>query len=218
MDELTSITEQLSFLAKAINAKLFEICYRELLNRYNLQALNQKYCICALGKLGGNELNYSSDVDLILFYDFNEMVAGTNKEYHELLSEAAHLFIKSSTDVTDRGYIYRVDFRLRPDGKYSPLCKTLGDYIKYYETRGESWERQMLIKLDYLCGDEELYYQFNTFIQPYVYPSSFSFSIKDKIKQMKLNIERQYIEKENVKTFTGGIRDIEFAVQGIATN
>ena len=215
LDELTSITEQLSFLAKAINAKLFEICYRELLNRYNLQALNQKYCICALGKLGGNELNYSSDVDLILFYDFNEMVAGTNKEYHELLSEAAHLFIKSSTDVTDRGYIYRVDFRLRPDGKYSPLCKTLGDYIKYYETRGESWERQMLIKLDYLCGDEELYYQFNTFIQPYVYPSSFSFSIKDKIKQMKLNIERQYIEKENVKTFTGGIRDIEFAVQAL---
>lgn len=215
MDELISITEQLSFLAKSINAKLFEICYREILNRYNLQALNRKYCICSLGKLGGNELNYSSDVDLILFYDFNEMVAGTNKEYHELLSEAAHLFIKSSTDVTDRGYIYRVDFRLRPDGKYSPLCKTLSDYTKYYETRGESWERQMLIKLDYLCGDEELYYQFNTFIQPYVYPSSFSFSIKDKIKQMKLNIERHYIEKENVKTFRGGIRDIEFSVQAL---
>lgn len=215
IEEIISTTEQLSFLAKSINAKLFEICYREILKKYNLQQVTQRYCICSLGKLGGNELNYSSDVDLILFYNFNETIAGTNKEYHELLSEAAHLFIKSSTDITDRGYIYRVDFRLRPDGKYSPLCKTLGDYITYYETRGESWERQMLIKMNYLSGDEALYHQFRNFIQPYVYTAIFSSSIKDKIKQMKLNIERQYHEKENVKTFSGGIRDIEFAVQAL---
>lgn len=215
LDELISITEQLSFLAKSINAKLFEICHNEILNKYKIQTVSQKYCICSLGKLGGNELNYSSDVDLILFYDYNEIVSATNKEYHEILSEAAGLFIKSSTAVTDRGYIYRVDFRLRPDGKYSPLCKAVGDYTKYYETRGESWERQMLIKMDYLCGDKALYNQFSTFIQPYVYPSTFSFSIKEKIKQMKQNIEQQYSDKENVKTFSGGIRDIEFAVQSL---
>ncbi|MBA4406358.1 hypothetical protein C0389_03700 [bacterium] len=215
MDELISITQQLSFLAKSINAKLFEICYSETLNKYNVQTLSAKYCMCSLGKLGGNELNYSSDVDLILFYDFNDIVAGTNKEYHEILSEAANLFIKSSTAITDRGYIYRVDFRLRPDGKYSPLCKTVGDYIKYYETRGESWERQMLIKMDYLSGDETLFGQFSRFVQPYVYTSSFSFSVKDNIRQMKLNIEHQYSEKENVKTFSGGIRDIEFSIQAL---
>lgn len=215
MNELLSITEQLSFLAKSINSKLFEICYQEILNKYNLEALDKKYCICSLGKLGGNELNYSSDVDLILFYDFNEIIKENNKEYHEILTEAALLFIKSSTEITDRGYIYRIDFRLRPDGKYSPLCKSMSDYAKYYETRGEDWERQMLIKMNFLCGNESLYNQFNKFIQPYVYPSSFSSSVKDKIKQMKLNIERQNVEKENVKTFTGGIRDIEFGVQAL---
>ncbi len=213
MDELISITEQLSLLAKLTNAELFEICYKEVLCKYNVERVDQKYCLCSLGKLGGNELNYSSDVDLILFYDFNSTIDGTHKEYYEILSETAQLFIKSSSAVTDHGYIYRTDFRLRPDGKFSPLCKTLNDYTKYYETRGDDWERQMLIKLDFICGDELLFQQFKNFIHPYVYPSSFSHSIKDKIKQMKLNIERQHKERENVKTFSGGIRDIEFAVQ-----
>ncbi len=215
MDELISITAQLSLLAKLINAELFNICYREILGKYNVENVDQKYCLCSLGKLGGNELNYSSDVDLILFYDFNGAVTKTRKEYFEILSEAAQLFIKSASAITDHGYIYRIDFRLRPDGKFSPLCKTLSDYTKYYETRGEDWERQMLIKLDFICGDMMLFRQFKDFIHPYVYPSSFSNSIKDKIKQMKLNIERQYKEKENVKTFSGGIRDIEFAVQAL---
>jgi len=215
IDELISTTEHLSSLAKSLNSKLFEICYQEVLNKYGITDLHHKYCLCSLGKLGGNELNYSSDVDLVLFYDFNENISGSSKDYHELLSDAAQLFIKSSTEISDRGYIYRVDFRLRPDGKYSPLCKSLVDYTKYYETRGEDWERQMLIKLDYLCGDRKLYSQFFNFVQPYIYPSTFSSPIKEKIKQMKLNIEIHNKEKENIKTFIGGIRDIEFSVQAL---
>ncbi|MCL6100817.1 MAG: hypothetical protein M1391_19840, partial [Bacteroidetes bacterium] len=215
LDQLLSITEQLSFLAKAINGRLFEICYSEVQSKYNVWPDECKYCLCSLGKLGGNELNYSSDVDLILFYDFNANLAGTNKDFHELLSESVQLFAKSSTDISDRGYIYRVDFRLRPDGKYSPLCKAIGDYIKYYETRGEDWERQMLIKLDYVCGDQSLYNKFHSFVQQYVFSSLISTSVKEKIRTMKLNIERQYPEKDNVKTFAGGIRDIEFAVQAL---
>ena len=215
MDELISTTEQLSFLAKSLNAKLFEICYQEVLNKHGITDLHHKYCLCSLGKLGGNELNYSSDVDLVLFYDFNENITESSKDYHELLSESAQLYIKSSTQISDRGYVYRVDFRLRPDGKFSELCKSLVDYTKYYETRGEDWERQMLIKLDYVCGDENLYNQFFNFVQPYIYPSTNSSSIKEKIKQMKLNIELHNKEKENVKTFVGGIRDIEFSVQAL---
>ncbi len=215
IDELISTTEQLSFLAKSLNSKLFEICYQEVLNKYGITDLHHKYCLCSLGKLGGNELNYSSDVDLVLFYDFNENTSSSSKDYHELLSDAAQLFIKSSTEISDRGYIYRVDFRLRPDGKYSPLCKSLVDYTKYYETRGEDWERQMLIKLDYAGGDEKLYNQFFNFVQPYIFPSTYSSSIKEKIKQMKLNIELHNKEKENIKTFIGGIRDIEFSVQAL---
>ncbi|MCL4550281.1 MAG: hypothetical protein M1495_17140 [Bacteroidetes bacterium] len=215
LDQLLSITQQLSFLAKAINGRLFEICFSEVQLKYTAQPNERKYCLCSLGKLGGGELNYSSDVDLILFYDSNATLTGTNKDFHELLSESVQLFAKSSTDISDRGYIYRVDFRLRPDGKYSPLCKAIGDYIKYYETRGEDWERQMLIKLDYVCGDQSLYNKFHSFVQQYVFSSLISTSVKEKIRTMKSNIERQYPEKDNVKTFTGGIRDIEFTVQAL---
>ncbi|MFA7228918.1 MAG: hypothetical protein WC061_07780, partial [Melioribacteraceae bacterium] len=213
--DLVAITEQLSALAKSVITKLFDICYIEILSKYKISLPERKYCLCSLGKLGGNELNYSSDVDLILFFDSDEIKTPVEKDYREILAEAALLFIKSSTEITDHGYIYRIDFRLRPDGKHSPLCNSLGNYTRYYETRGEDWERQMLIKLDYVCGDRDLFSQFRNFIEPFVYPSTLSDSVKDKIREMKRSIERQNNEIENVKTFQGGIRDIEFTVQAL---
>jgi [glutamine synthetase] adenylyltransferase / [glutamine synthetase]-adenylyl-L-tyrosine phosphorylase len=215
LEDLKTVTEQLSVLAKTINAKLFDISFDEILLKYKINYPASNFCLCSLGKLGGNELNYSSDVDLILFFDKNYIIKEIKKEYQEILAETALLFIKSSSQITDHGYIYRVDFRLRPDGKFSPLCKTINDYIKYYETRGEDWERQMLIKLDFVCGSKMLYKQFTDFLQPYVYPSSFSVSLKDQIKKMKMNIERQNKTKDDVKLFSGGIRDIEFSIQGL---
>jgi len=215
MCKLIKVTEQLSILARALNETVFNVSFNEILKKYSLYKINHKYCMCSLGKLGGNELNYSSDVDLILFFDSNETIPGTGKEFQEILSEITQLFVKLSSDVTDGGYIYRVDFRLRPDGKYSPLCCPITDYTRYYETRGEDWERQMLIKLSFVCGDIELFNRFSNFIQPYIYPSTYSSSIKDKIKKMKMNIELQHMEIENVKTFWGGIRDIEFSVQAL---
>ncbi|KAF0151962.1 MAG: (Glutamate--ammonia-ligase) adenylyltransferase [Ignavibacteria bacterium] len=214
-DELLSTTKQLSYLAKIINANLFEICYEEVLAKYKVTRPSNKFSLCSLGKLGGCELNYSSDVDLIMFYDSNSQIESTQKDFHELLSETVQLFSKSSSDITSNGYIYRVDFRLRPDGKFSPLCKSINDYIKYYEARGEDWERQMLIKLNFICGDKDLYNRFLSFVIPYVYNSFYTSSIKDKIRTMKLNIERQHNTQEDVKIFTGGIRDIEFAVQAL---
>lgn len=213
--DLQIITEQLSLLAKSINAVLFEICFSEIISKYEYPVIQSKYSLCSLGKLGGNELNYSSDVDLLLFYDQNEFYDTIKKEYHELLSEAAILFIKSSSEISDKGYIYRVDFRLRPDGKYSPLCKALTDYTKYYEMRGEDWERQMLIKLDFIGGDESLYKSFYEFLKPYIYPASVYGSPKEQIKKMKQNIEFHNQGKENVKLFKGGLRDIEFSIQAL---
>ncbi len=213
--DLTATTNQLSILSRVITSQLFRICYVEIEQKYSVQLDQNKFCLCSLGKLGGNELNYSSDIDLLLFYDKNEFYENINKEYHELLSEAALLFIKSASEITDNGYIYRVDFRLRPDGKYSPLCKSMVDYTKYYETRGEDWERQMLIKLDYISGGKSLYHNFYNFLQPYIYPHSFSHSLKEQIQKIKKKIEIVNRDKDNVKLFKGGIRDIEFSVQAL---
>ncbi|MGE5680468.1 MAG: hypothetical protein ACM34K_06255 [Bacillota bacterium] len=212
-NDLKKTTEQLSILARVINDELFLLCYNEILTKYEIKSKSIRYCLIALGKLGGNELNYSSDVDFILFFDKNS--AAGKLEYFEILNEAALLFIKTSSTITDKGYIYRVDFRLRPDGRNSPLCRTLKDYLRYYESRGEDWERQMLIKMSFAGGSRKLYDTFNNYIQNFIYPHSFSVSPLEQISVMKSNIEKHSAGKEDVKLFSGGIRDIEFSVQAL---
>jgi len=215
LNDLISITNELSILAKKINEKLFDLCFDEINNKYGTNCDKNNFCLCSLGKLGGNELNYSSDVDLILFYNNNFVIEEIKKEFHDFLSEVVLLFIKCSTDITEKGYIYRVDFRLRPDGRYSPLCKSFDDYIRYYETRGEDWERQMLIKLNFVAGSKLLYNKFFDYLQPFIFPTSFSIPLFDQIRKMKLNIERHNKDIENIKLFIGGIRDIEFSIQAL---
>lgn len=211
--DLFDVTAQVSNLATVLLKIVFKLCFEKVCNKYGIEPDHTKYTLCSLGKHGGNELNYSSDVDLILFFDSNTKIQ--NKEYFELLSEATKLFIQSCTEITDKGYLYRVDFRLRPDGKHAPLARTLTDMLRYYETRGEDWERQMLLKLGFVCGNPELFNSFKDFLKSYIFPKTFKISPLEQIKKMKNNIESRLGEKENIKLFSGGIRDIEFSVQAL---
>ncbi|UCH66530.1 MAG: hypothetical protein JSW63_05225 [Ignavibacterium sp.] len=210
---LVELTQELSFLASQLSGELFIICYQEILNKYNLPRPAGKYCLVALGKFGGQELNYSSDIDLILLYDKDRKL-NRLKYFSEILIESTQLFLKSSAEITG-GFLYRIDFRLRPDGKTSPLCRSMQEYLDYYESRGEDWERQMLIKAAFLSGSSSLYNKFINYLLPFIFPSSFSVSPKKQILTMKENIERQINEEENIKLSYGGIRDIEFSVQAL---
>ena len=214
LSDLVETTGQLSILAKTISEHLFRICYNETLSKYGMENINRSYCIIALGKLGGNELNYSSDIDLIIFYDEDSQI-NQKKEYYEILTEVIYLFIENATSITSSGYIYRVDLRLRPDGRTSHLCRSLRSYLNYYEIRGEDWERQMLIKADFVGGDKNLFNKFINYLQPFIYPSSFSVSPTEQIKKLKDNIEKGLKSVEDIKLQPGGIRDIEFAVQAL---
>ena len=214
ISSLIDVTEELSTLAKVISAELFSLCYNEILSRNNLRKVKQKYCLFALGKLGGNELNYSSDIDLIVFFDKNSLING-RKYYSELLIEAIYLFIESASSITGAGYIYRVDFRLRPDGRNSTLCGAFDEYLSYYESRGEDWERQMLIKSRFIAGSKILYRKFSDSLSHFIYPNSFSISPTEQIKKLKASIERNLNGDENIKLAAGGIRDIEFSVQAL---
>jgi glutamate-ammonia-ligase adenylyltransferase len=108
-----------------------------------------------------------------------------------------------------------MDFRLRPDGRHAPICRSLEEYLSYYEARGENWERQMLLKADYLSGSKSLFEKFIDYLTPFIYPSASSNSPNDQILQMKSDIERKNNERENIKLLSGGIRDIEFAIQAL---
>lgn len=213
---LKATTAHISFLAKGISRCLFELCYNEIQKRKKIKLGTNRFALAALGKLGGDELNYSSDIDLILFYDKNS-IHGKSPQftYQELLGEAAQLFAQTATELKSDGYIYRVDFRLRPDGKYAPICMAIGDYFRYYENRGAEWERQMLIKLSFVAGNIELYNEFNNYILHFIYPKTFLKSPLEQISKMKSEIEKKLSDQLNVKLFTGGIRDIEFSVQAL---
>ncbi len=208
-----NITEELSILAVHLTGELFTICYKEILKKYGIENSPGKYCLASLGKLGGDELNYSSDIDMILFYDKERKMR--NKKYlSELLTETTLLFLKSSAELSG-GFLYRIDFRLRPDGRNSPLCRSLQEYLNYYESRGEDWERQMLIKINFLGGSKLLYNKFIDFLTPFIYPSAHSVSLKKQILKMKASIERRIKDEDNIKLIYGGIRDIEFSLQAL---
>jgi len=213
-EELKNITRYLADLANSISSVLFELCYKEILIKYSLEKTTRKYVLFSLGKLGGNELNYSSDIDLIAFYDKNSLI---NKKiyYNQILSEAILLFINTASIKTGAGFLYRVDFRLRPDGRNAPLCGSYAEFLRYYESRGEDWERQMLIKANYLCGSKSLYKIFSDSVSGFIYPATFSVSPVEQIKKLKTSIEQRSKSDENIKFISGGIRDIEFSLQAL---
>jgi glutamate-ammonia-ligase adenylyltransferase len=209
---LEEITSELSILARTLSSQLFLECYQYILNKYKIEKINRSYCIIALGKLGGNELNYSSDVDLIIFYDKESKIG--NRYYSEILSEAIQLFLGKCSS-SEAGFLYRIDLRLRPDGKSSSVCRSLQEYLDYYESRGNDWERQMLIKAGFLGGSKRLYSQFTNYIDNFVYPASHYVSPIEQMKKLKQIIEREIDGEDNIKLIPGGIRDIEFIVQAL---
>jgi glutamate-ammonia-ligase adenylyltransferase len=210
--EVSETTSQLSILATTLTEKLFESCYQFILNKNKITKVSQEYCIISLGKLGGGELNYSSDIDIIIFYDKESKVG--NKYYSEILSETIQLFLEKCTS-SEAGSLYRIDLRLRPDGKSSAVCRSLQEYLDYYESRGNDWERQMLIKAGFLGGNEKLFSQFVKYIDRFVFPAVHFASPLEQMSKLRKIIEREVEGSENIKLIPGGIRDIEFTVQAL---
>ncbi|MDP4116172.1 MAG: hypothetical protein Q8903_08555 [Bacteroidota bacterium] len=210
---LQETAAQLSILAKTILAELFNLCHKEILLKYNIKKTNAEYNVISLGKLGGKELNYSSDVDIIVCY---ETSSKTGKiDFEKILTETIYLFIESAATNTGHGFLYRIDLRLRPYGRSSSLCGNVNDYLNYYEARGEDWERQMLIKMDFLCGSSKLYEKFAGYLQPFIYPRALASSPLKQIAKMKSAIEKHNKNERDIKNSSGGIRDIEFSVQAL---
>ncbi|PYJ03105.1 MAG: glutamate-ammonia-ligase adenylyltransferase, partial [Verrucomicrobia bacterium] len=186
-----------------------------------------RFAVVGLGKLGGQELNYSSDVDVLFIYTDEGHVfkepprkqadtehALSNHQFFKRLAEA---FIAEVTRTTPDGTLYRIDLRLRPEGDAGPLVRSLGSYENFYAQWGQTWERMMLIKARGVAGDTALAAEFLEMIQPYRYPRSLGEGALREIAAMKSRIEKEIVksgEKDrNVKLGRGGIREIEFVAQ-----
>src|SRR5215210_1945951 len=205
-------------------SQLAEICVQEVLGHWSAdlqQRLGKpqaEVAVLGLGKLGGHELNHSSDIDVIFLYSEEGQVtpALTHHEwFNRLATRVVETFAAKSAD----GALFRMDLRLRPEGSAGPIARSLESLENYYAGFGETWERLALIKARRIAGSEELAYDFLREHQPFIYPRSPTPELLDEIAAIKRRIERDIVGhanlERNVKLGTGGIREIEFVVQAL---
>lgn len=172
-----------------------------------------RFTVIALGKLGGKELNYSSDIDLMFIYDKDGEL--TNGEtYSSAFQRIAEEICRILNAQSEHGMLYRVDTRLRPDGTSGILCQSLSAYLYYYEMRGRLWERQMLLKARPIAGDRDFGGKALERLAPFIFPKTIQYPLHE-IIGLREKSETQTAHGVNVKTDPGGIRDIEFIVQAL---
>ncbi len=150
---ITGINSELSLLAEATVETVLAEVYRTMIGRLEIESpLPHALTVLGLGKLGGGELNVSSDIDLIYLCGDEERSWGryNTLSFHGMLTER---LTRALSEPTEAGFLYRVDTRLRADGLVGPLVRTFREYSRYLEMRGEAWERQMLLKARPIAGD-----------------------------------------------------------------
>ncbi len=215
--EIEQTMAEYSFLTKSILDKTFQFAYESIRDQSTLEQIPD-YALISLGKLGGNELNFSSDVDLICVYD--NPIEKYSTDILEFYDRVIKQFIELCSNPKYGTPLYRIDFRLRPDGKFSPLARSISYYQLYYETYGRDWERQMLLKMNFVSGSEKLFKKFYRSLENFIFPRTFLEPPQIFIKRFR----NMYLENKtfdtmknslNLKHFSGGIRDVEFSVQAL---
>jgi len=234
--DLTETVGELSNLAEVCLQTAYERADADLRGRFGKPVVQDAggvpetagFAVIGMGKLGGRELNYSSDIDVMYVYSADgetEGTAGTEGSRKNRISNHQY-FIKLAEKVsaaigqnTADGFVFRVDLRLRPEGQRGPLAQSLGGYEIYYESWGQAWERSALIKARPVAGDAAVGREFLERITPFVYRKYIDFGAIVEIRDMKQKINRDVEQKgkthRDVKLGYGGIREIEFLIQSL---
>ena len=228
LSSLSETAEELSNLADAILHVSYKRIRSDLVARHgeprfvddNGESRQCGMSVIALGKLGGRELNYSSDIDLMFVYTANGETDGahpiSNKEFYK---KVANQYTELLSTYTAEGLCYRMDLRLRPDGSLGEVCISLDGAKSYYQSRARDWELQMLIKARVAAGDPEAGRELLGTVEPLIYSSTLDFSAVEAVSATRERISEKLKRRKlgkaafDVKLAPGGIRDIEFLVQ-----
>ena len=214
---------RLSDVADLCLQHAFEVCTRVLEERHGRPILSDgrpsKFAIIGMGKLGGQELNFSSDIDLLYVYDSTNGATTDNRlSTYEYYPKLARIITDVISRITPDGLVFRVDLRLRPEGRAGDIANAVDGYQRHYASRGQSWERQALIKARVVAGDRTVGQRFLDTITPFVFHQESDPLILDDINRMREKIAHALIERRSgehhVKLGPGGIREIEFIIQG----
>ncbi|MFC6213886.1 bifunctional [glutamine synthetase] adenylyltransferase/[glutamine synthetase]-adenylyl-L-tyrosine phosphorylase [Fodinicurvata halophila] len=224
--DVTQVTETLSeFADTALNAAVAHLLLRadergELVLSDKENPLDScGYFVLAMGKYGAEELNYSSDIDLIVLYSPERIDYQGKRDLQSLMVRMTQDLARMLDERTAEGYVFRTDLRLRPDPGATPLALSVNAALSYYESTGQNWERAAMIKARAVAGDLELGTWFLDELKPFIWRKHLDFWTIQDIHSIKRQIYAQKggeaieVEGHNIKLGRGGIREIEFFVQ-----
>jgi glutamate-ammonia-ligase adenylyltransferase len=221
---LAEVMDTMSELADCCIHKALAWLYQEAVARYGEpvgadSGQPQQLVVIGMGKLGGQELNFSSDIDLVFAYPEDGETRRTDGEpigNHEFFIRLGRKLIDVVDDKTEDGFVFRVDMRLRPNGDSGPLVLSFAAMEHYFQAHGREWERYAWIKARPVAGDLNAGEELLTMLRPFIYRRYLDFgaieSIRDMKEMIELELQRKGIEN-NVKLGPGGIREIEFTGQ-----
>jgi glutamate-ammonia-ligase adenylyltransferase len=223
----TQVSAQLSDLADVCLGKAYDIAVEERRARYGAPA-GLHLAVIAMGKLGGGELNYHSDLDLIFVYgpeldragSEEEPPSGSSLAPQEFFSKVAQLMMLVLQLATREGYVYKIDTRLRPSGRSGPLVTSLDGFASYHANSSAVWERQALVRARVVSGPEPLKRQIEQIIERFVYGRGLEPAELAEIARVRARMERELARESkrsyHLKVGRGGLTDIEFVAQALA--
>lgn len=220
--EIETSLAQVSTLADTLITKAYHWLYQHLALRYGTpksNTQNMHMYILGMGKLGGRELNFSSDIDLIFAYPEKGETSGGKKalEHQQFFTKLAQKLIQALNKVTNDGQVYRVDMRLRPFGDSGPLVMHFAAIEDYYQDQGRHWERFAMVKARVINNDQSDDVKWlNSILQPFTFRRYLDFTTLDALRNMKKLIATEIRRRRlsnNIKLGAGGIREVEFFAQ-----
>ncbi|WP_306519586.1 bifunctional [glutamate--ammonia ligase]-adenylyl-L-tyrosine phosphorylase/[glutamate--ammonia-ligase] adenylyltransferase [Rheinheimera sp.] len=214
--------QRVSTLADNLINAAYRFAYAEVARQWG-QPLDDKglpmpLLILGMGKLGGGELNFSSDIDLILVYPEHGETRGGRRscDHAQFYTKVGQKLIALLHQVTADGFVYRVDMRLRPFGDSGPLVLSFAAFEDYYQAQGRDWERYAMLKARILNPVEPYASELQAMLKPFVYRRYIDYSAIESLRRMKQLIEQENRRRnrtDNIKLGAGGIREVEFIVQ-----
>ena len=221
MADLEETLRDTSDVADALTDAVLQWCYAELVTKHgtprSFSGEAQQFVVLGMGKLGGRELNFSSDIDLIFaFPEAGETDGKRSLDNQSFFVRVGQRLINTLGQTTAEGFAYRVDMRLRPFGEVGALALSFDAMEHYYETHGREWERYALVKARVMAGDPVRGAELLARLRPFVYRRYLDYGSVEQLRDMKAMINREAERRgkfQDVKLGTGGIREIEFTAQ-----
>ncbi|HMC35248.1 MAG TPA: bifunctional [glutamate--ammonia ligase]-adenylyl-L-tyrosine phosphorylase/[glutamate--ammonia-ligase] adenylyltransferase, partial [Myxococcales bacterium] len=223
---IPDVTRDLSRLAERAFEAAVQFHYRRLCALHGPPADRSAggpsgFCVLGMGKLGGEELNFSSDADVLYVYDKDGRTQGANPidhfAFYARLAEAVTSSVGSPGATPEGGFVFRVDLDLRPEGRSGPIVNAIRGLELYYESQGAAWERFALLKARPIAGDLDAGEEALRRLVPFVFRKYFDLKAIDEMRQLKARAEKEAARAPGIdlKLGRGGIREIEFFVQAL---